>query len=267
MPTPPRGRARLGAIVVLVVLAASIVQLVRLTQAADRDRELIDTLAAEVESLGRSADAGNAAGQSLYEAPSDLGSFVATIAESVVRVDCKDGGGTGYAGDIRPEETGFTTVIVTNHHVVDECLDGEGIVVYHGEGLRLATKSMLVGHDADNDLALIEIEARLPVLRDAEFYAEPGWWAMAIGSPYDEDFDEVLDNFVSIGNIGYVLDEYYNYTTATLNRGNSGGPLVNSRGELIGINTYASSGSEDGTWNIAVDSSVLCLNLLICEDD
>jgi S1-C subfamily serine protease len=47
-----------------------------------------------------------------------------------------------------------------------------------------------------------------------------------------------------------VLDDYWNYSSATLNRGNLGGPLVNSRGELIGINTLASSGLDEGVWNV-----------------
>jgi len=45
-----------------------------------------------------------------------------------------------------------------------------------------------------------------------------------------------------------------------------GGPLVNSRGELIGINTLASSGLDEGVWNVAVDSAVLCVSLIICDD-
>jgi serine protease DegS len=88
---------------------------------------------------------------------------------------------------------------------------------------------------------------------------------MAVGNPVDSDLEATLNRYVSIGYIGYVYDGYYNYTGATLNRGNSGGPLVNSRGELIGINTYATSGIDDGVWNIAIDSAVLCENLYKCE--
>jgi hypothetical protein len=83
--------------------------------------------------------------------------------------------------------------------------------------------------------------------------------------PTTRHLDEVLDRYVSIGYIGSVLDGYFNYTSATLNRGNSGGPLVNSRGELIGINTFATSGLDNGVWNIAVDSDILCEKLYNCE--
>ena len=93
------------------------------------------------------------------------------------------------------------------------------------------------------------------------------WAKLRRGHTEDEGIEAVLDRYVSIGYIGHVFDSYYNYTSATLNRGNSGGPLVNSRGELIGINTFASSGLEDGVWNIAVDSDILCEKLYECEDD
>jgi len=124
---------------------------------------------------------------------------------------------------------------------------------------------IIAGVDEENDLALIEIKKRLPLILSAEDFAKPGWWSMAIGNPVDEEIEEVLDRYVSIGYIGFVLDGYYNYTSATLNRGNSGGPLVNSRGELIGINTFATSGLDNGVWNIAVDSDILCEKLYKCD--
>ena len=87
---------------------------------------------------------------------------------------------------------------------------------------------------------------------------------MTIGHPYDDIFDAVLYDYVTVGHIGYVHEETVNYTSAVINPGNSGGPLVNARGELIGITSMAQASTESGVWNYAIDSDVLCESLLEC---
>lgn len=203
----------------------------------------------------------------LFDGPADLPAVIADVTKSIVDVACGDGGGTGFAMDIDLEDASgpFRTVIVTNHHVIDECLGGAApLAIFVGENLVEAGDARIRSTDEDNDLALVEIDLEVPPIKVADTFAEPGWWSMVIGNPYDPDFEEILYNFVSIGHIGHVLDETWNYTTATINKGNSGGPLVNARGELIGITTYASASTEEGVWNIAVDSAALCKSLVDC---
>ncbi len=205
---------------------------------------------------------------SLFKAPDDLAALIKKVGASVVDIYCEDDGmgGTGFAYDDEPVTKDYLTTIVTNHHVIESCWKSNSeVIVYIGDGYETEVKGLIVGVDEENDLALIEIREIVPLIDPAEVFAEPGWWSMAIGNPEDEDFEETLGRYVSIGYIGYVLDGHYNYTSATLNRGNSGGPLVNSHGELIGINTLASSGIDYGVWNIAVDSAILCDELYDCD--
>jgi len=205
---------------------------------------------------------------SLFKAPDDLESLIEKVSKSVVDIVCEfDGsGGTGFAIAGEPLTAGYTTTIITNYHVIDVCFEnGSDVFVYTGEDFKTKLTAVIGGTDPENDLAVLEISKTIPPLVEAEYLAERGWWSMAIGNPNDQDLGATLNRYVSIGYIGYVYEGYYNYTSATLNHGNSGGPLVNSRGELIGINTYATSGMDAGVWNIAIDSKVLCENLYNCE--
>jgi S1-C subfamily serine protease len=205
--------------------------------------------------------------ENLFQSPINVEALIARVGQSVVDIECGDGGGTGFALDIIPEGVTAQSVLVTNYHVIDECWESsESVTVGYGEELGQTTQGTIVRADPENDLALIEIDVQVPFLKESEIFAERGWWTMAIGNPLDADLGLTLERYVTFGYIGYVHDNYWNYTSATLNRGNSGGPLVNSRGELIGINTLASSGIDEGIWNIAVDSEVLCLNLLKCDN-
>lgn len=200
---------------------------------------------------------------SLYREPVDLSGFIKEVSQSIVDITCGDGGGTGFAYDLGGMNDGFKTFVVTNYHVVDECIEEDAeLSVTHDADNQVATKSSLYGWDKENDLALIEIAKELPTLKDATDFAKPGWWTMAIGNPATES--GVLFNATSFGHIVGVEDEYFNYTSAVINRGNSGGPLVNSRGELIGINTEVRRSYADGFWNIAVDSFVLCKEIVKC---
>lgn len=249
-------------VIALVILIASQVAMIQRIAKLEKKTDADSTgLVSQVET--KSGDS------SFFEAPEDLDALIKKVGASVVDIYCESGdgsGGTGFAYDDEPVTDGYSTTLVTNHHVIESSWDsGTEVVVYIGEEYDTEVKGIIAGVDEENDLALIEIKEKLPLIFSAEDFAEPGWWSMAIGNPVDEEIEEVLDRYVSIGYIGFVLDRYYNYTSATLNRGNSGGPLVNSRGELIGINTLATSGLDNGVWNIAVDSDILCEKLYNCD--
>lgn len=208
----------------------------------------------------------------LFDGPADLQAVIDEVQSSVVAIECGNDSGTGFGTgfamdiDLRDPAGPFTTVIVTNHHVIDGCIDGAGTLsVFGGSELDEAGLVEIVGYDVENDLALIEIDLDVPSIAESKTFAVRGWWAMTVGHPYDDIFDAVLYDYVTIGHVGYVLEETINYTSAIINPGNSGGPLVNARGELIGITSMSQASTEAGVWNYAIDSDVLCESLLQCD--
>jgi S1-C subfamily serine protease len=181
-------------------------------------------------------------------------------------IECAGSSGTGFAYEISGLEEGYNTFIVTNHHVIKDCIDdADALTVSHGEDYKLTTKSSLFDHDEENDLALIQVEADIARIPESKTFASSGWWNMAIGNPIGDT--ELLFNATTFGHIVAVDRERYNFTSAIINPGNSGGPLVNSRGELIGINTFSWASTEDGVANIAVDSDLLCVKIIDCGDE
>lgn len=126
-------------------------------------------------------------------------------------------------------------LIVTNNHVV-EGVDRVQVVLSDGKQV----DATIVGQDPQTDLALIRVEnvegiEPLP-LGDSEEIL-PGDWVVAIGNPFG------LDHTVTVGivsaknrDIGHGPYDDYIQTDAAMNPGNSGGPLLNMRGEVVGIN-------------------------------
>ena len=131
--------------------------------------------------------------------------------------------------------------IVTNHHVID---NATSIEVVMSNNQRFYAK--VVGTDPSTDLALLKIKAKnLPFIHYGNSDTiVPGEWVLAIGNPFD------LNSTVTAGivsakarNIGILRDrnnlqvESFIQTDAAVNPGNSGGALVNLKGELVGINS------------------------------
>lgn len=162
----------------------------------------------------------------------------------------QEGGGSGFLID-------GSGLVVTNNHVVEEATQ---LRVHLGDREYPAE---VVGTDPPTDLALLRIDAerRLPYLKLGDSEAvRAGDWVMAIGSPGGI----VLENTVTVGvvsakgrQLGITGDysfENFIQTDAAINFGNSGGPLVNLRGEVIGINTAINWGSENIGFAVPVNT-------------
>jgi serine protease DegS len=142
--------------------------------------------------------------------------------------------------------------IVTNHHVI-EGYDPARIKVRLADGR--ITAARVVGRDPATDLAVLKIDLqKLPVMKlGRSDRVAVGDVVLAIGSPF-ELLQTVTHGIVSAtgrSGLGVTLFEDFIQTDAAINRGNSGGALVNTRGELIGINT-AVLGKNQGAEGIGV---------------
>jgi serine protease Do len=130
--------------------------------------------------------------------------------------------------------------ILTNNHVVDRA---ERITVKLADGRTV--RARLIGADPDTDIALIKIDGQtgLPVapLGDSSTL-RMGEWVCAIGNPlgYEHTVTVGVVSFLGRKLFDMSLDDYIQ-TDAAINFGNSGGPLINSRGQVIGINAAISS--------------------------
>jgi len=133
--------------------------------------------------------------------------------------------------------------VLTNYHVV---ADASEVKVKLGDSREFTAK--VVGSDQQYDVALLKIDGKnLPTVRVGDSNTlKPGQWVVAIGSPFGLDHSVTAGVVSAVGRSTGGPDQRYVpfiQTDVAINQGNSGGPLLNTRGEVVGINSQIFSAS------------------------
>ncbi len=153
--------------------------------------------------------------------------------------------------DARPrgvsQGTGFIIssdgYVLTNHHVID---GADSVRIRLADRREFTAK--VVGSDEQSDVALLKIAATgLPSLRIGDSKTlKSGQWVVAIGSPFGLDHSVTAGIVSAVGRANPYADQRYVpfiQTDVAINRGNSGGPLLDTRGQVVGINSQIFSNS------------------------
>lgn len=173
-----------------------------------------------------------------------------------------DNGGPGQPPDRGGESIGSGFIIsaggyiLTNNHVVDHA---DTVTVRLSDRRELTAK--VIGTDPQYDIALLKVNAsNLPVVTIGDSHTlKPGQWVVAIGSPFGFDHSVTSGIVSAVGRSFGAADQQYVpfiQTDVPINRGNSGGPLFNLDGQVVGINSqiFSDTGGYMGvSFSIPID--------------
>jgi S1-C subfamily serine protease len=262
-PSPVIVKSRFGVLTTWIGIATAVVVGLMLTiivgiTLITTDSSPEETLTANEAGIAGLEGEGNAANSTDQGPPSDIPALAALITKSTVLIECTYGFGSGFILDVEPF-TGVSNdrIIVTNQHVIDGCEGVNDLTVSNTAG---GSKGSVVDYDTNLDLAIIDAPAitgqpltigQLPAI---------GQWAMAIGNP------EGITGTVTFGNITNVKiseEEEFIFSDVLLGPGNSGGPLVDNQGKVLGINTAVLVSAEGFSFSIPIDN--MCYSLLKCQ--
>lgn len=174
---------------------------------------------------------------------------------AVYLITCGTSIGSGFGIDItlNPEAKakGYVGVIATNYHVVKNCLGSNVSVTQNNRNLG----GNAFNWDIKNDVALVYTLGTVATLSPAPNKPSRGDTVVAFGAPYG------LEGSVSVGIVSN-LDSDSVVTDAAIDSGNSGGPLVNTAGQFVGMNTWGWVGAQGSSH--ALSPGNFCRQVLVC---
>jgi len=174
---------------------------------------------------------------------------------AVYLITCGSFVGSGFGIDITlnadAKAKGYVGVVATNYHVVKNCLGSSVSVTQNGRNLG----GNAYNWDIKNDIALVYTIGAVKTLSPSPTKPARGETVVAFGAPYG------LEGSVSVGIVSN-LDADSVVTDAAIDTGNSGGPLVNTSGQFIGMNTWGWEASQGSSH--ALTPGNFCRQVLVC---
>lgn len=198
------------------------------------------------------------------EAPSDLAKLSEDLLPSVVTVKCLDGSGTGWSAESalsdQMKSLGFSSIVFTNHHVVENCLVNKNVTLLLSNGSTVA--GTIFAWNESSDVAGIATKTSIPALQWIGSRPRQGWWVGVLGSPLGKT------GILTTGIVSSINSISNTFTfTAAINPGNSGGPVFDSTGRVLGLATSKNLISSDviaeGFGN-AHGTPLLCSRVISC---
>lgn len=225
-----------------------------------------------------SSNSASRADQDFYQQPADLAGVIELARASTVTVYCGNAIGSGWGIDLGDDtetstDDAYPYEIVTNYHVIQDCVNGKEITFRFG-GESAEHEAFLYSYDSSfydtkegfNDIALLMTDVEVPSLAPSAEPPMAGDWVMAVGNPESFIFDD-MDGHVTFGRVSnYKADTKLVITDAAINHGNSGGPLINSLGEVIGTNSWGDDRATSDNISYAIGMPMICVAFVDCQE-